>query len=96
MLGIYLGSLLQDNRPKWVLDVIKNGCGIDIRPEEMKITWQDVKDTLLNLKTFVKENGYMYTIASRSDNLITEEWIEGARKMLYDFYDDWMNETWKQ
>ena len=24
MLGIYLGSLLQNNRPEWVLDVVKN------------------------------------------------------------------------
>ena len=84
MLGIFLGSLLQNNRAEWVLDVIKNGCGIDIRPEEMKISWEDVKKTLLGLKDFVKENDYMYTIASRVD--ITEEFIEKARVMLYDFY----------
>ena len=35
-------------------------------------------------KDFVKENDYMYTIASRVD--ITEEFIEKARVMLYDFY----------
>ena len=87
MLGIYLGSLLQNNRPEWVLDVVKNGCGIDIRPEEMKITWKDVKDTLLDLGNFVKEKGYMYTIASK-EGLITEEWIEQARKMLYEFYEE--------
>ena len=84
MLGIFLGSLLQNNRAEWVLDVIKNGCGIDIRPEEMKISWEDVKKTLLGLKDFVKENDYMYTIASRVD--ITEEFVEKARVMLYDFY----------
>ena len=41
----------------------------------MKITWKDVKDTLLDLGNFVKEKGYMYTIASK-EGLITEEWIE--------------------
>eukprot|EP01084_Bolivina_argentea_P102644 183863_1 len=50
MLGIYLGSLLQNNKPKWILNIIKNGCGIDIRPETMNITWNDVKYTLLNLR----------------------------------------------
>jgi glycerol-1-phosphate dehydrogenase [NAD(P)+] len=87
MLGIYLGSLLQNNRPEWILDIVKNGCGIDIRPEEMHITWDDVKETLLNLSDFVKEKEYMYTIASR-EGLITEEWVEEAKKMLYDFYKD--------
>ena len=53
----------------------------------MKITWKDVKDTLLDLGNFVKEKGYMYTIASK-EGLITEEWIEQARKMLYEFYEE--------
>ena len=56
MLGIFLGSLLQDNRPEFVLDVVKQ-CDIDIRPEEMGVSWEDVKETLLNLASFVKEKG---------------------------------------
>lgn len=83
MLGTFLGSLLQGNCPEFVLDVIRR-CGIDIRPEEMGISWEEVRETLLNLTTFVKEKGYMYTIASKG--LITAEFIEKAQTMLYDSY----------
>ena len=83
MLGTFLGSLLQGNRPEFVLDVVKR-CGIDIRPEEMGTSWAKVKETLLNLDSFVKEKGYMYTIASKG--LISLEFIEKARAMLYDSY----------
>ena len=54
LLGIFIGAKLQQNKPEFVLDVIQE-CGIDIRPEEMKITWNDVSDTLLNLSNFVRE-----------------------------------------
>jgi|EP00945_MAST-04E_sp_MAST-4E-sp1_P000795 glycerol-1-phosphate dehydrogenase [NAD(P)+] len=90
MLGIFIGSLLQGNKPEFVLDIIQQ-CGIDIRPEEMKITWDDVSATLLNLADFVKEKGYMYTIASKKK--ITPDFIEEARVMLYKRYENWGNDS---
>ena len=85
MLGIFLGSLLQKNQPEFVIRVIKE-CGIDIRPEKMGISWEDVKETLLHLPAFVKEKGYMYTVASKVP--ITPKFIEEAKTMLYDSYKD--------
>jgi len=86
MLGIFIGAKLQQNKPEFVLDVIQE-CGIDIRPEEMKITWNDVSDTLLNLSNFVREKGYMYTVASKIP--ITPTFIEETRVILYKKYENW-------
>ena len=54
---------------------------MNIRPEDMHITWDDVRETLLTLKTFVEEKEYMYTIANSAT--IDEEFCERARKLLY-------------
>ncbi len=60
---------------------ILDTMGISIRPEEMQITWEEVRDTLLNLKSFVEEKGYMYTVANVAT--IDEEFCDKARKLLY-------------
>lgn len=81
MLGIWLGSRLQKNRAAWVLDIVSRQLGIDIRPEAMHITWDDVRTTLLGLDQFSREQGFIYTHVP-----ITAEWIEGARSELYAAY----------
>ena len=86
MLGIWLGSLLQGNDAEFILDIIVRRLGIDVRPEAMKITWSDVRDTLLTLNVWSEANGYMYTIANHAK--VTTEWIESARIKLYNAYEE--------
>lgn len=61
-LGIYIGSLLQNNCADEMLDAIAR-VGVDIRPESMQIGWDDVANALYGLKAFVQEQGYWHSIA---------------------------------
>ncbi len=61
-LGIYVGSLLHDDRPDAMLDAIVR-VGVDIRPEAMDLTWDDVGHALMNLRDFVRRAGLWYGIA---------------------------------
>ena len=60
-LGCYIMALFQENEPEKILDII-NRAGIDIRPESMNVSWNDIKKTLLSLNAFVKNNNLPYTI----------------------------------
>jgi len=60
-LGIYVGSLLHDNRAGDMLDAIVR-AGVDIRPEAMGISWDDVSHALLNMRQFVRQAGLWYGI----------------------------------
>ena len=61
-LGIYVGSLLHDAKPQEMLAAILR-AGVDIRPQAMNITWDDVSHALLNLSDFVRQAGLWYGIA---------------------------------
>ena len=88
LLGVWLGSRLQENNPSWVLETILQ-FGIDIRPSAMQISWQDVEDSLLGLKKFAEENDMLYTIAN--ERTITKSWIDSAKIDLFSAY----AEKWK-
>ena len=60
-LGIYVGSLLHDDRAGAMLDAIVR-AGVDIRPEAMGICWDDVSHALLNMRQFVRQAGLWYGI----------------------------------
>ena len=60
-LGIYAGSLLHDDRAQEMLSAIVR-AGVDIRPESMGITWDDVSYALLNMRDFVRQAGLWYGI----------------------------------
>ncbi len=60
-LGIYVGSLLHDDKAQEMLDAIVR-AGVDIRPEAMDITWDDVSHALLNMREFVRQAGLWYGI----------------------------------
>ena len=60
-LGIYVGSLLHDDRAGEMLDAIVR-AGVDIRPESMGISWDDVSYALLNMRDFVRQAGLWYGI----------------------------------
>jgi len=60
-LGIYVGSLLHDDKPGAMLEAIVR-AGVDIRPEAMGISWDDVSHALVNMRDFVRQAGLWYGI----------------------------------
>jgi glycerol dehydrogenase-like iron-containing ADH family enzyme len=79
-LGIYLGSLLQENRAEEMLAAIHR-VGVDIRPEAMGITWEDVAQTLRKLPWYVEQAGLWYSIAN--ERPASDALIEQARARIY-------------
>ena len=60
-LGIYVGSLLHEDRAQEMLDAIVR-AGVDIRPAAMGISWDDVTFALVNMRQFVRQAGLWYGI----------------------------------
>jgi hypothetical protein len=52
-------------------------AGVDIRPEAMGVTWDEVAHALKQLKTFVREAGLWYTIADEAT--ITDDFVAEVR-----------------
>lgn len=65
-LGIYVGARLHGDRPDAMLDAIHR-AGVDVRPESMGLTWEEVGAVLANLSTFVREAGLWYGIAHEAE-----------------------------
>jgi glycerol-1-phosphate dehydrogenase [NAD(P)+] len=61
-LGVYVGSVLQENEPDRMLAALVR-VGVDIRPEAMGVTWDDLSEAMLTLGRFVREAGLWYSIA---------------------------------
>ncbi len=60
-LGIYVGSLLHADHAEQMLAAIVR-AGVDIRPQAMGISWDDVSHALLNMRDFVRAAGLWYGI----------------------------------
>ena len=75
-LGIYVGSLLHDDRAQEMLAAILR-AGVDIRPEAMDISWEDVGYSLLNMRQFVRDNGLWYGIYH--DATIDQAFVDRVR-----------------
>ncbi|HUG86542.1 MAG TPA: iron-containing alcohol dehydrogenase [Euzebya sp.] len=61
-LGIYIGSALQDNEPETMLAALHK-AGVDIRPEAMGVTWDDVAEAMGTLATYVRTAGLWFSVA---------------------------------
>ena len=61
-LGTYIGALLQGNEPELVLAAIVR-AGVDVRPEAMGVTWDDVGEAIRTLPAFVREAGLWFSAA---------------------------------
>src|SRR3954451_23063921 len=61
-LGIVAGSLLQDNEPDRMAAAIAR-AGVDIRPEAMGVTWDDVEESLRTLSRYVREVDLWFSVA---------------------------------
>jgi glycerol dehydrogenase-like iron-containing ADH family enzyme len=60
-LGVYIGSILQDNDPDAILAAITR-AGVDIRPEAMGVTWADVEEAIRTLPEFVRDAGLWFSV----------------------------------
>lgn len=73
-LGIVAGCLLQENEPERMLAALHR-AGVDIRPEAMGVTWDEVRAALLTLPAFVEEAGLWFTVANvrRPDDAMVDD-----------------------
>jgi len=85
-LGVYIGSLLQDNDPEGMLSAIGR-AGVDIRPEAMGVTWDDVAQTLYGLRAYVEQADLWYTVANEA--AITPALVERIRDRVQEVYGPW-------
>ena len=85
-LGIYIGSALQDNEADTMLERIHR-VGVDIRPEAMGVTWEDVARALYELPSFVERAGLWYTIVSHRP--VTDAFIDAVRGRIEQVYGPW-------
>jgi glycerol-1-phosphate dehydrogenase [NAD(P)+] len=85
-LGTYAGSVLQGNDPAAILSALHR-AGVDIRPEAMGLTWEEVGEALRTLSRYVREAGLWYTIADARS--IDEDVIENVRERIESTYGEW-------
>ena len=84
-LGVVVGAMLHDSRADEMLDAIA-GIGLDIRPEAMGLSWDEVETALTGLRAFVREAGLWHSIAH--DVEITPGFVDTLRQGLESAYAD--------
>jgi glycerol-1-phosphate dehydrogenase [NAD(P)+] len=85
-LGIYVGALLHESRAEEMLQTMHR-VGLDIRPEAMGVTWQEVATALFNLRGYVQRNGLWHSIAH--DVEIRQEFVDRVRAGVEAAYGPW-------
>lgn len=85
-LGIFVGSAMGGNDPDGILDLIHR-AGVEIRPEGMGITWDDVFAAIKYEKEFLESNGYWYTVVN--DFEVTEEFCQMIKEKVIAKYGEW-------
>ncbi len=78
-LGVIVGSMLHDSGTQEMLDTI-SGIGLDIRPEAMGLTWDEVSTALKEMRAYVNSVGLWHSIAH--DATITDAFIRDLRGRL--------------
>ncbi len=85
-LGIYLGSELQDNEAEAMLATLHR-TGVDIRPEAMGVSWDDVATAMRRLGSYVRFAEYWFTVADVRP--VTDQLLDRARERLYATFGTW-------
>ena len=88
-LGIFTGACMQGNKPDWILDLIHR-AGVEIRPEGMGITWDDVFAALKYQREYVKKAGLWYTVAN--DFIVDDEFCNMVKEKVIAKYGEWDGE----
>jgi glycerol-1-phosphate dehydrogenase [NAD(P)+] len=85
-LGVYAGALLQENEPERMLGAL-HLAGVDIRPEAMGVTWDDVAEALKTLGEYVRAAGLWFTIADVRP--VDDEFVGRVRQGVEALYGPW-------
>ncbi len=85
-LGIVFGSFLQENDPERMLAALHR-VGVDIRPEAMGVTWDQVEEAMVSLPAFVREAGLWTTVVDLRP--VTDGLIETVRSRIVETYGEW-------
>ncbi len=85
-LGIYIGSALQANEPERMLAALLR-VGVDVRPEAMGVTWDDVGEAMRTLAAYVRTAGLWYSVADAVP--VDEAFIGRIREAVTAAYLDW-------
>ncbi len=78
-LGCFIMSMLQENEPEKVLKTVRE-TGVDIKPESLGVSWDEIRDTFLSLNDFVIKEKLPYTILYEKD--ITENFLKKIKMAL--------------
>lgn len=85
-LGLILGCMMHGQRTDELLSAV-HAAGIDVRPEAMEITWDDVSAAMTGLKAFVEQEGLAYGVANEFE--VTENFLQEARQRIEEAYGSW-------
>lgn len=85
-LGIVVGSALHDDGAAEMLAALHR-VGVDIRPEAMGVTWDDVSEAMRTLGSFVREAGLWFTIADVRP--VDDEFVAQVRDSVEATYGRW-------
>ena len=78
-LGIVVGSVVQANEPERMVAALAR-AGVDIRPEAMGVTWDDVGEAMRTLPAYVREAGLWFTVADTDP--IGDEHVARVRALV--------------
>lgn len=85
-LGIFTGSLMQGNDPDGILDLIYR-AGVDIRPENMGLSWDEVFAALKFEREYVVKAGLWYTVAN--DYIVDDAFCGKVKEKILEKYGPW-------
>lgn len=85
-LGIVLGTVLHDGGTEDMLAALHR-AGVDIRPEAMGVTWEDVAGAMHSLPTFVREAGLWHSIAD--ERPIDDAVVSRVHDLVVGAYGPW-------
>ena len=85
-LGVYFGSVLQDNEPEVVLSWLRR-VELDIRPEAMGIGWEDAATAMRRLAWYVRHADLPYTIADARP--VSDDIVDHIRDRIHATFGAW-------
>lgn len=85
-LGTVIGTQLHEQRAEAFLSAVHR-MGVDIRPEAMEVTWDEVAETLFALRDFVRDQGLWYGIAHEAQ--IDRGFVARLRSRIEGLYGAW-------
>ena len=84
-MGVYVGSLLHNSKAEEMIDYIIR-AGVDIRPESMNITWEDMGNALIKMKEYINNIGLWHSIAH--DEVIDENFVTDLKLKIEKKYEN--------